>query len=347
MEEIVNTKRSTIEGREKVYATHAHILKTRYCAMEVDPKVRELIPTFLKSVKNESSEREAALAIKAIQITLITCPSETAYESIHKVIKQTYTSSESNYVKAAAIRSLGSIALYGGAGDDEMLSIMDELLEIISSDGASIEATDEAAIVEAALQEWGFLATQIEDLEEQTEDAMEAFVEQLDSGDTGVQVAAGECIALLFEKSYTEREEDDEAAKPEDVDEEGFAVDNSLVKRYDVHRQIHQLKKKLEDLASISSKGISRDDRKRLHTSFGDVLNTVSHPQRGPRYSNAIDQETGQRYGSRMTIRINDTGIMRIDRWWKLLILNELRRVLGGGFLVHYEENEVVFGTLP
>ena len=84
-----------------------------------------------------------------------------------------------------------------------------------------------------------------------------------------------------------------------------------------------------------------------MHANFADILNTVEQPSRGPRYQKAIDQETGRRYGSRMSIRIHKTGSMKIDKWWKLHRLQALRRILGGGFVVHYEHNEVVFESLP
>ena len=38
---------------------------------------------------------------------------------------------------------------------------------------------------------------------------------------------------------------------------------------------------------------------------------------------------------------------MRIDAWWKLTRLQGLKRVLQGGFVGHYEKNELVFDTLP
>jgi ABC-type Zn2+ transport system substrate-binding protein/surface adhesin len=96
---------------------------------------------------------------------------------------------------------------------------MSLFFEIIESDGASIDAPDEGNVVIAALEEWGLLATEIEDLEEETEAAMEAFVEQLDSADSGVQIAAGENIALLYEKSLTPQEEDEEIEEEDDPDD--------------------------------------------------------------------------------------------------------------------------------
>ena len=263
-----------------------------------------------------------------------------------QTIKHTYTDSEYPSVKAVAIHALAASAIFGGASDSEIEEIMDDLLEIIESDGSSVEAADNGDVVAAACEAWGFLATSIDDVEDRTETAMDAFVEQLESSDTSVQIAAGENIALLFEKSYTERETDDGPASDEE-DEEGEPIDSSYVKRYEVYRQKSQLEHTLSQLATESSRRIAKKDRKTLHVNFADILNTVEHPSRGPRYQKAIDQETGRRYGSRMTVRIHKTGSMKIDRWWKLHRLQALRRVLGGGFVVHYEHNEVVFDSLP
>lgn len=346
IEEIIDRKRSSIQGRELAYAIYTHILTVHYAFDEVSRKKSDLLAGFLKSVRNESSEKETYLAIRAIAITLITCPSDTAYATVFPAIKRSYTTSESIVVKVAAIASLGTILMYGGASDEAIEDLLDELLEIIESDGASIDAPDSAPVVIAALEVWGFLATSLDDIEDRTEIAMDAFVEQLDSSDAAVQIAAGENIALLHEKSYTEREDDD--GPPSDAeDDEGYPLDNSLVKRYDVYHRPNQLQHTLRQLAGVSSKSINRRDRKQLHSSFADILSTVEHPQRGPRYQKAIDHETGMRYGSRLTVKVHKGGSMTIDRWWKLMRLYELRRVLGGGFIVHYEYNEVVFDSLP
>lgn len=282
----------------------------------------------------------------AIALTIITVPSDSVYDGVFQTIKHTYTDSEYPSVKAVAIHALAASAIFGGASDSEIEEIMDDLLEIIESDGSSVEAADNGDVVAAACEAWGFLATSIDDVEDRTETAMDAFVEQLESSDTSVQIAAGENIALLFEKSYTERETDDGPASDEE-DEEGEPIDSSYVKRYEVYRQKSQLEHTLSQLATESSRRIAKKDRKTLHVNFADILNTVEHPSRGPRYQKAIDQETGRRYGSRMTVRIHKTGSMKIDRWWKLHRLQALRRVLGGGFVVHYEHNEVVFDSLP
>ncbi|KUJ12060.1 IFRD-domain-containing protein [Mollisia scopiformis] len=346
IEEIVDRKRSSNQGRELSLAQYSHMLMSHYAYEEIDGKTSELFPALMKSVKSESSDKETSLALRAVALTLITAPSETVYDAIFQVLKHTYTESESHSVKAVAIHTLSAAAIYGGASDAEIEEIMDDLLEIVESDGESVGAGDSGEVVAAACEAWGFLATTIDDIQDKTEAAMDAFVEQLDSSDTSVQVAAGENIALLYEKSFTPREANDGPASDEE-DEEGYTIDNSMVKRYEVYRQKNQLEHKLSELANESSKRIAKKDRKALHTNFADILNTIEHPSRGPRYQKAIDKETGRRYGSRMTVRIHKTGSMKIDKWWKLHRLQAMRRVLGGGFVEHYVKNEVVFDSLP
>ncbi|KAL9094463.1 MAG: hypothetical protein Q9165_003313 [Trypethelium subeluteriae] len=350
VEQIIDRKRSSGQGREESLAAYIHILTAQYTQEVIHNKIRELVPAFLKSIKTETSEKETVLALKALALTLITEPDDSIYASVYQPIKRTMTDSESQLAKVAAVHALGIATFYGGASLAETDDVMAQLLEIVESDGHAVEAGDSGLVVTAALEEWGFLATQLDDIEDITESAMEAFVEQLESSDPAVQIAAGENIALLYEKSYTPLEAGESASSSEDdYDDEDPDDKNGekLIKRYDVYRREDQLKHDLSALANVSGRHMSKKDKKSLHTNFADILNTVEYPTRGPRYSNAVSDESGKRFGSRMTVRIHKTGEMRIDKWWKLHRLQALRRVLQGGFVVHYEQNEVVFDSLP
>ncbi|CAG8982181.1 hypothetical protein HYALB_00003617 [Hymenoscyphus albidus] len=355
IEEIINRKRSSTQGRESALNLYVYYLMNHYAYEETRHKTGELFPAFLKSIKADGTEKETCLALRAIALTLITVPSETAYASLFQPLKVLYTDSRFPSVKATAIHTLGAAAIFGGAAEGEIEDIMDDLLEVIESDGSSVEAADIGEVVTAACQVWGFLATSVDDMEEKTEAAIEAFVEQLESTDTKVQVAVGQNIALLYEKSYTEREEGDGAAPAmerisDDVTYEEISaiyhVEKSWVKRYEVYRQKYQLEQTLSQLATESSKRIGKKDRKTLHANFTDILHAVEHPTLGPRYSMARDKE-GRVYGSRMTVKLRDFGLLQIDKWWKLHRFQTLKRILGGGFITHYEENEVVVETLP
>jgi hypothetical protein len=347
IEQILDRKRSSTEGRELTLNAFTTDLIRHFSKPEIQSRMSDLLPAVLKSVKAGQSERETALGLKAIALMVIPVPSDTIYDAVANPIKSAISDSQYPAVKVAAIHTLGVATFYGGASTEETEDILEFLLEIVSSDGASIEEADNADIVTAALQEWGFLATQLDDMEDATEPAMDTFVDQLESSESRVQIAAGENIALMFEKSFTEAESDDESADEEEREEiRRTGADSRMIKRYTVYRQQHNLTRSLEELTRASSKRMSKKDKKAIHMAFQDVLNTVEKPTRGPRYSTALDED-GREYGSRLKISIHGGGKMLIDRWWKLSRLNALKRLLQGGFLTHYERNEVVFESLP
>jgi hypothetical protein len=349
VEQITNLKRSTTEGRTESFAAYAHILMARYANEEIEPHIRDLLQSMLRSVRQETTEREAVKALKALAATIVTLDSGDVYDDVSIELKRAIQS-ESVEVQVNAIHCLGLATFFGGAGEDEIKDNMTLFLEIVESDGASVDAQDNGDIVTAALENWGLLATDIDDLEEETEAAIEAFVDQLESSDANVQIAAGENIALLYEKSYTEQEEDEEVEQqPEDKDDPEYTKGGErLVKRYQVYRNQPKLLHTLDELAKVSSRRISKKDRKTLHSGFTEIRNSVEKPSRGPGYSTAIDQESGRAYGAgRMKVRINRNLEVRIDKWWKLLRLNALRRTLQGGFAYHYEENQTVSSALP
>ena len=285
---------------------------------------------------------------------MLTLDSGDIYDDMADQFKRSIQSSGCIGIKTNAIYTLGLAASFAGAGDDEILDVMAFFLEIIESDGASIDAQDDADVVIAALEQWGLLATHIEDLEDETEAAAEAFVEQLESADSGVQVAAGENIALLFEKSYTAAEDDDNDEDAEEVDQgdpehpEYIPDGPRFIKRYQVYRRPDKLVQLLDELARISTRRISKKDRKTLHSSFADIRNSVEKPTRGPGYSTALDLDTGRAKGAgTLKIRINSGVVVRIDKWWKLMRVNALKRALQGGFTRHYDQNETVSSCLP
>lgn len=66
VEEIIDRKRSSIQGREVALSAFIHYLMSRYAYDEIDKKLSELIPALLKSVKSESSEKETSLALRGM-----------------------------------------------------------------------------------------------------------------------------------------------------------------------------------------------------------------------------------------------------------------------------------------
>lgn len=64
--EIIDRKRSSIQGRENCLAAYIRILTGQYAEEDIRGKEAELVAAFLKSIKTDSSEKETVLAIKGV-----------------------------------------------------------------------------------------------------------------------------------------------------------------------------------------------------------------------------------------------------------------------------------------
>ena len=345
---ILTRKGSSATTREESYEEYNRILAAQYAAEEIESSKAELIGAFMRSVKTETTEKEVVLALKSFSLTCVTSPDDQA-GSAHPILIRLIEHSESKLSKAAGIHALGSLLFFcdvdlGSDGDS-----YEFLRAIIESEGYNIGAGDCGIAVAAALEEFGLLLTLADDASELSRQAMEPLLEQLQSTDVRVQIAAGEAIALLYEKSYTpvEADEADDGPSSDDSASDGAAASHPrLLKRYEVHPRQDRVLAALTALTRLSTKTVAKKDRKALHACFSDVLTTVDDPRRGPRFQTALNCRTGARFGSRMTVTVPGVGQVGIDRWWKLLRLRALRRVLGGGLGRHWVENGVVAGVM-
>ncbi|TLD38738.1 putative phosphatidate cytidylyltransferase [Venturia nashicola] len=338
-------KRNTGEAREEIMAIYTNILRAQYAAEEVGADLAELVPALLKSVKAGSGEREAVFALRALAMTILTTGEE-IYDEVHQALRNRIQDDSSPAAQEAAIHALGVAAYFGGAGIEGTDDTMDYFLDIIETDGEHIGATDNGPVVAAALQEWGFLATQFGDLEGKTGRPLECFENQLESTDLHVLQAAGENIALLYEQSYKRSTEDDESKDKSSAEDEFEVGDFRRVhwkKAYDVYPgNEFGLKSSLADLARSSARHLGKEKRKELHKTFSDVLHTVEHPWRGPRFSTALDENMTAYMGHRLSVRYGRDGVMTVNRWWKLHRYEAIKRVVGPGFLTHYTLNQTV-----
>jgi hypothetical protein len=357
IDDLVERKGSSVNSRVESLKSCVRSLSVHYFADALYGRTGAFFGALLKSVDKGSSEEEITLALHAIALVAVTDDDENFYETVSPSLKRTIADSPHQHAKAVAIDTLAACLVFGGAGDAEIEETLTFLLEIVSSDGSFVSADDSADVVVAALEAYGFLATFAPDLEAESEDAVAGFLEQLDSSNARVLIAAGENIALLYEKSFTPRlddsESDDEhqqqhhhqhaAAESSsdddnDDDDDNFQGDASLTKRYDAYHNTHEILDKVRGLASLSTKQLNRKDKRDLHASFTCIGSTLDDPRVGL-VSNAA---------SKMIIEIASRGAMNIDKWWKLKRAKALRRLLGGGFQSHYfEGNKRVLDALP
>ncbi|KPI37265.1 uncharacterized protein AB675_1464 [Cyphellophora attinorum] len=336
IDEILLTKGTSKNSREEFLTVYVRCLTAHLFADTLYKRVGDIIKALCRSVKAETTEKETTLALHAIALTAITIEDDHLYDQVASVLKQSISDAEHAHVKAVAIEALAACLTFGGVAEAEIEENMTYLLEIISSDGEFVNAVDEADVVAAAIHAYAFLATQVEDLEAESEDAVAALLDQLDSDSVKVQIAAGETIALLYEKSYTPRE-DEESSGSDDEEDEVDGGDKSLVKRYNAYHNTHQVLEKINSLSSLSTKSVGRKDRRNIHQSFASIGLTVEKPSIGLRTNK-----------SELKIRLHNSGEMKVDTWWKMVRLNAIRRLLSGGLVNHYYEgNHQLLNVLP
>ncbi|KAF3018124.1 hypothetical protein E8E14_008547 [Neopestalotiopsis sp. 37M] len=365
MNEILDRKRSSTQGRERYFAAYTHLARHHFADTMIEHQMHELVPAFLRSIRSGGTTEETVGALKALQMTIITTQSESIYDQAYSILKTATEGSEEESVKVEALYTMAVATIYGGGAEVAAQELMDFAVEIVESDGHSVEAGDNGPVVTAALSIWGFLASHIDELEQQSEEALEAFTEQLDSSDADVQIAAGNNIALIFEalRIYNEQAEEDHDSRQEQLRTEAKQRGERYVPEpynpFDLQYNQHQLVQKMTELAGQSSKTISRKDRRQLHATFNSILKSIELGK-GPGYSEAgrIARESdrgGERvyaaekvfteFGYRNTVKGNDGRTLTIDSWSLSIRVDFLKRILGGGFTTHWSHNPAVSET--
>ncbi|KAK4241021.1 interferon-related developmental regulator-domain-containing protein [Achaetomium macrosporum] len=332
--ELQDRKRSSVQGREATLGAYNHLLKHHFAQRQLDRSVAEIVPILLRGIRSGSSDEERLRALKAFTLTVLTCPSETVFEQALPILKAACHDAEGEDIKVAAIHALCIAVSYGGGSATAAEETLDFLLEIIESDGQSVGAADSGPVVTAALQAWAFVASHMEDLTVQSEPAIEAFMEQLDSSDPEVQTSAGVNIALLFEAARDYEEETGES--------------------FDMQYNQYRIMTRMAEIVRDSSKAVSKRGRRHIRSNFSSIVTSLERGK-GPGYSTAgrsgpnphtggskaEDQGDVQEFGYREKLRIHNQ-VLLIDTWSLHARAELLKTLLGGGLGIHYLENPVV-----
>jgi hypothetical protein len=363
--EILDRKRSSTQGRERYFAGYTHLARHHFADTMIEHQLPELVPAILRSIRGGRNTEEIVGALKALQITTLTTQSEMIYDQAFSILKSTLEGSDEEVVKVEVLYTMAVITTFGGGAEVAAQELMDLSIEIVESDGHSVDAGDNGPVVTAALAIWGFLASQIDDLEQQSEEALEAFTEQLDSSDADVQIAAGTNIALIFEdlRIFNEQAEEEHDRKQEDLRLEAKQKGERYIPEpynpFDLQYNQHQLVQKMTELAGQSSKAVSRKDRRQLHSTFNSILKSLELGK-GPGYSEAgrVARESDRggarvfaaekvfiEFGYRNTVKGDDGRTLTIDSWSLSARVDFLKRILGGGFTTHWSHNPAVQET--
>lgn len=339
--EMLDRKRSNVSSRETNLAGYLHYARHFFCADEIRGSLDDILEALIKSIKGGGSSQERLLALRALSVTIVTTPNPAIEEEVAGMLKTVVQDSEDLTLKAEALVALSLATSFAGKEETMRDELMELLQEIVESDGQAVGADDSAEVVTQAMKVWAFVASQMEEEEvaEGATEAMEAFVEQLESTDPEVQMAAGSNIALLFEMARALDEENE--AREENNDELKASFDF----RYDPKR----LTDRMDDIVKGLSKATSKKTKKRLKVEFRSIVTSIERGK-GPGYSTAKGtvKSRGQgeeELGYRNKIRIQNR-VTTIDSWNVQARVDMLKYVLGGGFSTHYEENADVSAFL-
>lgn len=333
--EELKTRKRSVQDREDTLIGYIELLRRHFVPEDyMSDYISDIIPALLRGVTAGGSTGERLLAVRAITVTALTYPSETVFDHVFQTLKGLCQDEEEEKVKVEAIHALSVAVLYGGGSTTDYDDILDFFMTIVESDGVAAEAEDSGPVVTAALQAWALVATYVEDLTEQSEQAMDVFMEQLDSTDVNVQTSAGSNIALLFEAA---RDYEEETGTPMNL-------------QYDHHK----ISARMSEAVRMSPKSVSRKDRKHLRSSFLSISTSLERGL-GPGYSTAgrggVNPHTGgrkmdgasefQEFGYREKVRVHDQFIT-IDTWALQTRVQALKTHLRSGFGVHFLENPLV-----
>ncbi|POR38430.1 Uncharacterized protein TPAR_01374 [Tolypocladium paradoxum] len=334
-------KHNNSDVREQYLEGYMRVIRTRYgpeTHQWLDFAAAALADVLLKGSNRGATARERLLNLQAYCLTIGTVEDMDVFEAGNKLLKQVLTDEDDDECQVFAMYALCMTALYGGGLEEAALEVMEFLVEIVQTDGESIEAHDNAAVVGAALQGWAFVASHVSDYSDYADAAMDAFVDQLDSSDTEIQSHAGHCIALIYESS---RNHEEETGEP-------FQLP------YDPQRLIGRL----NQLAKQSAKSVSKKRRRDLRESLVSVVTSLERGV-GPFYSTALyipekytvvspslrTDDGSAEYGYRCKLRLGNH-MARIDTWSLYSRVNLMKIIFRGGLQKHVFVNPVVMECL-
>eukprot|EP01118_Nematostelium_gracile_P016287 TRINITY_DN6705_c0_g1_i1.p1 TRINITY_DN6705_c0_g1~~TRINITY_DN6705_c0_g1_i1.p1 ORF type:complete len:388 (+),score=103.05 TRINITY_DN6705_c0_g1_i1:84-1247(+) len=302
--ELLGEKRST--DREKALAFIIKDMRMHYQLSFAEKNKMTLLESFKRGLKR-GAVKEQTLTATALNLLAITmgADAEEIYKEMNSTLLEVISNTQSDETKAAVLNTL-SILLFVG-NPDEQTTIAS--LEIFSKIFSAMEGRP--IVQTAAMRAWAFLVTTVSSNHVHSillPEHLQTFVTYLQSEDVELRVAAGECIALLFEIA---REEEGEDFAMSDIG--GYAsVD------------VDELLNTLYSLSSDKTKQRAKKDKIKQKIPFKEIVNTV---------------ETGESPIETLSFKFQK---FDFDSWHKIIQLNTLRDTLAQGLQTHFESNDLI-----
>ncbi|KAK9135387.1 hypothetical protein Syun_014717 [Stephania yunnanensis] len=283
-----------------------------------------LLHQFLNSMK-KGSAKEISLASNAIGLLAITVGAEDnaareimdeTMTSLLQVLKSGTDPSKISYI----LECLAIVTFIGSNSSEETEKAMQIIWQFVRPKlGPNVGPTKPSlAVMTAALSAWSFLLTTMDGwkINSKTwQESISYLSSILDKDDRSMRIAAGEAIAVIFEVGSLEKF----CSEPKDSTDK---VRNGAMHIQGLRAKILN---QVRDLAvEAGGKGSAKKDLNSQKTLFREVLEFL---------------EDG--YYPDTTMKFAGDALV-ISSWSRLIQVNFLKRFLGGGFVKHMLENELL-----
>ncbi|KDP41629.1 hypothetical protein JCGZ_16036 [Jatropha curcas] len=323
--------------REKALASIIEAFNSNLQHQFVEKKFATLLHQCLSCIKKGSS-KEVALASHTIGLLALTVgcgdsSREILEDSVTPISQALKSGSEST--KISLLESLAVVTFVGGNEPAETERSMQIMWQLVHPKlGSNVVAVKPSApVITAVVSAWAFLLTTMDgwNLDPKNwQECISYFSGLLDKDDRTVRIAAGEALALIFEMGNLEKFTTEAKDSSDSLAPEGNKSRDRLM-------HIHGLKAKIlnqvRDLsAEAGGKGSIKKDLNSQRNLFKDVLEFLEYG-----YSPEVSMKIG-----------GDS--LQTSSWSQLIRLNFLKHFLGGGFVKHMQDNELlheVFGFTP
>lgn len=306
LESLTEKRTST---REEAFESILKDLRTTYDYELLDKRKVTLLEAVKKGLK-KGSVKEQQLSSDVLALIFITlgADSEEIYKDIRTTLEELINNSTNKELDGPLINAFSIACFIGNPDETTTHTNLDFLHSIFSSDAkkiASIEAT------EAALKGWGLLLTTVPKryiYDFIIPNNSEVLVDYLRSEDVDVRVAAGECLALIFEAART-------------IEGEKFNL-HSFGNDYGISTD--DLLDTLYGLMTDKTKSRAKKDKSKQRVPFKEIKNYI---------------ESGEEPIENLVFKFQK---FNFSGWTEITQLNALRDILGEGLQSHFETNTLV-----
>jgi len=281
-------------------------LKMSYQAKFLEQRKVTLLEALKRGLK-KGTVKEQQLSGAALSLLCITlgADSESIYKEVAPTLEEMIAKPSNSEVQASAIDVLSMTCFVGNSDAAITLKVL-ELLESVFTNSKNATSIDEA------LKGWGLLLTTTSRrhiYDTIIPVSMPTIVQLLHHDDVDVRVAAGECIALLFEIAR-------------DIEEDSFDATN--FGRNTALIDVDDLLDTLYGLAKDKTKSRAKKDKIKQKAPFQEIRNYV---------------ESGEEPREILSFKHQK---FEFNTWSQIKQLNALRECLGEGLQTHFENNELL-----